>query len=102
MLKIVFAAVLASTAMVPAAAIAAEPAAATATALNTTDTTIGDLLDNPAARAVLMKHIPEVVSNQGIDMARAMTLRQIQSFAADVLTDEKLAQIDTDLAAIGS
>lgn len=78
------------------------PAAATAPAakMTTADTTIGDLLDNPAAKAVLMKHIPAMVSNAQIEMARSMTLKQIQAYAGDQMTDEVLAKIDADLAAI--
>ena len=33
-------------------------------------------------------------------MARAMTLKQIQGFASDMLTDDALAKIDADLARI--
>ena len=69
---------------VPAAA--EEPAAvAPAPAYSTSATEIGTLLDNPQTRAVLDKHMPAFASNPQIEMARAMTLRQIQSFAADML-----------------
>jgi hypothetical protein len=84
----------------PALAAEAAVAAAPAAALNTTDTSIGDLLDNPAAKAVLAKHIPAMIENAQIDMARSMTLKQIQGFAGDTLTDEVLAKIDVDLAAL--
>jgi hypothetical protein len=33
-------------------------------------------------------------------MARGMTLKQIQQFAGDAVTDEALAKIDADLAKI--
>ncbi len=55
-------------------------------------------LITPAAKAVLEKHIPALVSNPQIEMARSMTLKQIQGFAGDALTDAKLADIDADLA----
>lgn len=82
--------------------IAAAPASvpAPATKMTTSDTTIGALLDNPASKAVLMKHIPALVGNAQIDMARSMTLKQIQAYAGDGLSDEVLAKIDVDLAAI--
>jgi hypothetical protein len=67
-------------------------------ALSSATTTIGDLLDNPASRAVLEKHLPDVVNSDQIDMARGMTLRDIQQYSADVVTDAKLAAIDADLA----
>jgi len=69
-------------------------------AYSTAETTIGDLIDNPATKAVLDKHLPGFSDNQQISMARAMTMRQIQSFAADMLPDDKLALIDADLAAL--
>lgn len=79
----------------PAAA-APAPAAKLTTAVNT----IGDLLDNPKAKEVLMKHAPAMASNPQIEMARTMTLKQIQPMAGDLLSDEVLAKIDLDLAAI--
>jgi hypothetical protein len=33
-------------------------------------------------------------------MARPMTLRQVQSYAPDMFTDEKLANIDAELAKV--
>jgi hypothetical protein len=79
---------------VPASAEAAKPAYSTA------DTDLGTLLDNPATKAVLVKYIPATVSNPQIDMARSMTLKQMQSYAADTLTDATLAKIDADFASI--
>ncbi len=73
---------------------------ASAAKFSTASTDIGTLLDNAATKAVLDKHIPGFAENPQIGMARAMTLRQIQSFASDMLTDEALDKIDADLAAI--
>jgi hypothetical protein len=75
-------------------------ATASAGAMSSSATSIGDLLDNPKAKAVLEKHLPEVVKSDQIDMARAMTLKDIQSYAADAITDEKLKAIDAELAAL--
>ncbi|MCB2078228.1 MAG: hypothetical protein KDE55_11085 [Novosphingobium sp.] len=95
---------LASATLVSSAALADDHASTSAPApaakFSTASTDIGTLLDNPATRAVLDKHIPDFASNPQIGMARSMTLRQIQGFASDMLTDEVLAKIDTDLAAI--
>lgn len=62
------------------------------------DSTVGDLLEYAPAKAVLLKHIPEMVSNPQIDMAAGMTLRSLQAYSSDLLTDAKLAEIDTELA----
>jgi para-nitrobenzyl esterase len=83
--------------------LAAEPAQAASLAapkFTTSDTDIGSLLDNPETKAILVKHIPEVVNSDQIEMARTLTLRSIQQFAAEQLTDEKLAVIDADLAKV--
>jgi len=63
-------------------------------------TDIGTLLDNEKTKSVLDRHIPSFSANPQIAMARAMTLKQIQSFASDMLTDEILTKIDADLAMI--
>lgn len=81
------------------AAPAAEAAASASTkaAYTTADTEIGTLLDDPAAKAILVKHVPEMATNDQIEMARAMTLKDIQQYAPDQITDEALVAIDADL-----
>lgn len=100
MKKLAIAAALAAAVAAPAYAADPAPAAAPAPAYSTAGTDIGTLLDNPATKAVLDKHIPGFADNPQIEMARPMTLRQIQQFAGDQITDEALAKIDADLAAI--
>src|SRR5438128_1849301 len=73
-------------------------AASSAPAFSSATTDIGTLLDNAETKAILEKHLPGFVGNPQIDMARALTLKQIQSFAADAVTDEVLAKIDAELA----
>ena len=64
-------------------------------------TTLGDLLDDPAAKAVLVAHIPDLVSNPQVSAARPMTLRDLQAYVPN-LTDATLAAIDADLAKLPS
>lgn len=61
-------------------------------------TEIGVLLDDPAARAVLDKHIPDMTKDEQVEMARAMTMKDIQQYSPDVITDKLLVDIDADLA----
>lgn len=82
----------------PAMAADAPATAAAAPALSSATTDIGTLLDNPASKAILQKYMPEMIANPQIDMARSMTLKQVQGFAPDMLSDQKLAQIDAELA----
>ena len=101
MKKILIAAAAVATVLGTAAPAFAEAAAtAPAPAWSTATSTIGDLLDNPATKAVLEKHVPEFVGNAQIEMARGMTLKAIQAFAGDALSDAKLAEIDADLAQV--
>lgn len=67
-------------------------------AYSTAETDLGTLLDDPAARAVLEKHVPSLINNSQIEMARSMTLKGLQQYAADTVTDAALAAIDADLA----
>lgn len=64
------------------------------------DSLVGDLLDNPAAKAILIKHVPELKDNDQIDQARPMPLRSLQAYAPDTFTDQVYADIDADLATI--
>jgi hypothetical protein len=47
---------------------------------------------------VLLKHLPGLVGNEQIQMARSLTLKQLQGYAGDAITDEKLALVQADLA----
>jgi hypothetical protein len=85
-----------STTTVPATT----PAATGKPLFSVADTPLGSLLDNPAAKAVLNKYIPAMIGNPQIDMARSMTLAQLQSYAGDALSNETLAKIGLDLAGI--
>ncbi|HSF82756.1 MAG TPA: hypothetical protein VLA49_16085 [Anaerolineales bacterium] len=68
------------------------------------DTTLGELIDNPQAKAILDKHIPGASNNPMIGMARGMSLNLILSMpqaAQFGLTKEKaeaiLAEINKQL-----
>jgi para-nitrobenzyl esterase len=62
-----------------------------------TESTVGDLLDNPAAKAVLQKHTPMIVASPRIDQARQMKFKDLQQFVPSLTTDV-LKAIDDDLA----
>jgi len=95
-------AITAAMAQTPPAAPAAQPAAAQPAAAHytTADTDIGTILDTPALRAIVDKHIPGFSTQDQIDMARSMTLKAIQQYGPDKYTDKVLAEIDTDFAAV--
>jgi len=64
----------------------------------TSDSSIAELLDNPAARQVLEKEIPAMFKNPQIEQARGLTLRALQAYVPNLLTDDRLRAIDTELA----
>ena len=76
----------------------APAAAPAATGYSVEDTDIGTLLDDPAAKAVLDKHMPGFSTKDQIDMARSMTLKGIQQYAPDMITDKVLSDIQVDLS----
>jgi hypothetical protein len=73
-------------------------AAPAAAHYSTEDSSIGDLMDNPKTKAILDKYVPGLTSAEQIDAARGMTLKAVQQFAPDTVTDDALAKIDADLA----
>jgi len=91
--------VLASTAA-PAALMLATPAfAQTAEAgrYSVSETLVGKMIDDPAAAAVLEKHIPTIWANSMFQSAgRELTLKAIQQYEPS-LTDQKLAEIQAEL-----
>jgi len=97
MTLIAFAAALALTPAI-ASAQAAAPAAAAAAHYSTDNTTIGEIMADPAAKAVVDKHVPGMLANDQIEMAKNMTLKQIQQYSPDNLSDKTLADIDAEFA----
>jgi len=67
---------------------------------NSLVTQIGEMLDDPAASAILKRYFPDLVSSPQIGMARGMTLHAIKDYMPQVMTDAKLKALDTELAAL--
>ena len=58
---------------------------------------IGDLLANPAAKAVLEKHMPGFSTQPTMAMAKGMTLKMIAPMSGGKITPALLTAIDADL-----
>jgi hypothetical protein len=82
------------------AALAQAPAPAAPTGYSVATTTIGEMLDNPALKAIFQKYLPDIVSNPQIDEGRALTLPDIVQYVPDIVTPDKLAAIDAELKAL--
>lgn len=78
----------------------AEPAnpAVAAKHYTTATTKIGQILDDPAAKAIVDKHLPGILTGR-IVLARALTLKQLQHFAPDKVSDKALASVDAEFGA---
>jgi beta-glucosidase len=61
--------------------------------------TLGTLLASERGTAVLKQQLGSVLDNPQLNMAMSMTLTEIAPFAGDLLTAEKLAEIDAALQA---
>jgi hypothetical protein len=73
------------------------PAAPGAPSVETTP--IGDLMANPAAKAVLEKDLPKLVTYDGLDQIKDLTLRGISVYPQAELDDAKLKMIQADFDA---
>ncbi len=71
---------------------------AQAARFSTATSTISDLVANAEAKAVLEKHVPQLIQAAG--QIGGQTLKSLQAMAPDRITDKLLADIDADLAKI--
>jgi len=79
---------------------AAIPATAFADAakFTTSTSTIGELMANPEAKAVLERRMPQIMQYAG--QLGGQTLKQLQGMASGMISDQMLADIDADLEKI--
>jgi hypothetical protein len=64
----------------------------------TAETKLGEILDNPQAKAVMAKHYPEMATaGPLLRMGRGLTLKQISAFPQAKMSPERLETIVTDL-----
>jgi hypothetical protein len=81
-----------------APSVAAEASAAAVAHYSVATTLVGKLLDDPAANAVLKKMIPTVYANDMFQsQGRDITLKDIQQYEPEALSDEILARIQAEL-----
>ncbi|MFO6446699.1 hypothetical protein ACLBKU_06085 [Erythrobacter sp. NE805] len=76
------------------------PAAPAAAAAFTLDTPIEALVADERAKAVLLKHLGPVDQHPAYNDFKALSLRTVAPFSQGMITDEMLAKIEADLAAI--
>ncbi len=64
------------------------------------DTPIETIYADPAGAAVMEANLPGMNKHEMYDMFKAMSLRAVQPYSQGMLTDELLAKIEKELAAI--
>ncbi|MDP3853935.1 hypothetical protein [Phenylobacterium sp.] len=74
----------------------AQDAAATPAAASVEKTPVMDLVANPATKAVVDKHIPQLASHPAYDQFKEMTLKQLQPLSQGAITDEMLTAVQAD------
>ena len=96
---VIFSALAAATTLsMPAMASAQGTTAAQPAHYSVANTPVGKLLDDPAANAILKKMIPTVYANDMFQtQGRDLTLKAIQQYEPDALSDENLAKIQAEL-----
>jgi len=77
---------------------AASPAPAGKPSVETT--TIGDLIANPATKAVLAKDMPQLLAYDGLDQIKGMTLRAVEPYSEGKIDDALLTTVQKDFDAI--
>ncbi len=83
-----------------ASAQAASAPAASAAKPSVETTSIADLIAKDTTKAVLAKDLPKLLTYDGLDQIKGMTLRDISKFPQAELDDAKLAAIQKDFDAI--
>lgn len=81
----------------PAMAQTAAAPAATAAALNT-NLPLETLMANPAGRTAVLKAFPNLDQNPMYETLKSKSLREIAPMAGGTIPDEKLDEIDAELA----
>ena len=83
-------------------ALALSPAALAQDApkFSTKTSTIGQILDNADAKAAFAKVMPDVAALPQLDAARDMTIDAAKDMAPQYFPEEKVKELDTELAKI--
>ena len=90
---------IAATEAAPQAATAPVAAVATAASLNL-DTPIADIAAAPAGKAVLDQQLPGLLSHPAYESFKAFSLKALQPYSNGLITDERLAAVETGLKAL--
>ena len=100
MIAVVVSGLVASLSVPLAAQMTPAPAVAAAASALSIDSSIEQLVANPATKTVLDTDFPGLTAHPAYEQFKAMSLKQLQPFSNGVITDDLLVKAGTDLAAI--
>ncbi len=66
-----------------------------------TQSKLGDLLDNDQTKAILEKHMPGISTHPQIAMGRGFPLAVVANFSGGMITQDMLDAVDTELSSLG-
>lgn len=66
-----------------------------------TESKLGDLLDNEQTKAILEKHLPGISTHPQIGMGKGFPLTVVANFSGGLITPELLEKVNADLKALG-
>jgi hypothetical protein len=93
--------VLASLVASPVLAQTAPPPAATPAPVGLTiDSAIGDIANTPEGKAVIDKHLPNLLGHPSYEQFKSLSLKQVQPYSNGAITDEQIAAIEAELKSI--
>jgi hypothetical protein len=89
----------ASPALAQSAPASTFPATSAATAYSA-DTPLEVVVADPAAKAVLDKALPNLAKHPAFEQFKAMSLRQLQPYASDKISEQAVTEVDAGLKAL--
>ncbi len=78
-------------------ATARQPAAPTSS--YSEHSTVGELVDNPATKAILQRYVPTMLTDPRLDQGRALPLDDVTEYVPE-LTPDVLAKINAELVKV--
>lgn len=64
------------------------------------DTKLGELLETPATKEILEKHLPGIADHPKIGMGKGFSLKMVAGFSGGLITAEALEKINAELKAL--
>ncbi len=69
-------------------------------AISTSTTLISDIMANEKAKAIFEELAPDIATNPDLEQGYGMTLAEVAGYVPDMLSEEKLKELDAAFAEI--